>query len=102
VEKKKGRPGQSVNEGFLDTGSLSWSMLLASYFLELHSDEEQFFISLQSICEMLEVLLKEFKGMLPIEANKKRVQEEGPQELKKFEDNKFIDHVAGSKKSDPS
>lgn len=48
----KGKPGM----GFLDVGSVSWSMLLACYFLSLHDDRKSFYITLASIKEMLAVL----------------------------------------------
>ena len=53
-------------EGFLDIGSLSWSILLACYFLHLHDDNNEFCITFNSICDMLEVLDSEFGGMLPL------------------------------------
>ena len=52
---KKVLTGKGGNS-FLDVGSVSWSMLLACFFLTLHDDKKSFFISLESIKEMLGVL----------------------------------------------
>lgn len=52
---KKVLTGKCGNS-FLDVGSISWSMLLACFFLSLHDDRKSFFINLDSIKEMLNVL----------------------------------------------
>ena len=68
-------------EGFLDIGSVSWSLLLASFILSLHKGaapigkdnkgfiEEKYCITYESIVEMLEVLASEFGDMIPLETN---------------------------------
>jgi len=48
--KKKINCGKS---SFLDVGSLSWSMLLACFFLQLHDDRKSFHLSLDGVKEML-------------------------------------------------
>ncbi len=64
------------NDGFLDCGSLSWTMLLGAYILECHygsgpSDGEVAYCSdLQSIQEMVEVLYDEFQSMVPLVNNR--------------------------------
>lgn len=67
------------NDGFLDCGSVSWSILLAIFFLSLHkgqssvvdADEEsvnsKLCINFESCLEMLEVLTNEFGDMIPLE-----------------------------------
>ena len=51
---KKKKMGKSSD--FLDVGSVSWSMLLACFFLILHDDRKTFYINFEGIKEMLEVL----------------------------------------------
>ena len=51
---------------FLEVGSLSWSMLIAIYFLTLHDDSKDSCISFDSIQEMLDVLAAEFGDMIPL------------------------------------
>ena len=60
------------SDGFLDVGSVSWSLLLAIFILSLHKGaapvgtgdvavvEEKYYITYESILEMLEVLVTEF------------------------------------------
>lgn len=67
------------SEGFLDVGSVSWSLLLAAFILSLHKGaapvsspdavQEKYCITYESILEMLEVLVSEFGDMIPLESN---------------------------------
>jgi len=51
---------------FLEVGSISWSMLIAIYFLTLHDDSKDSCITFDSIQEMLDVLSDEFGDMIPL------------------------------------
>lgn len=66
----EGRPSAKklkAGEGdFLEVGSISWSMLMALYFLALHDDAKDSCVSFDSIQEMLEVLRQEFGDMIPL------------------------------------
>lgn len=55
------------NEGFLDIGSVSWSIMLAAFFLKLHDDDTSFCITFGGIIDILEVLKHEFGNMVPLE-----------------------------------
>ena len=82
TEKRK-QQGTSTSQGFLDVGSVSWSLLIAAYFLSLHkaggvstwidqpaqTQDLKFCMTFESILEMLEVLQKEFDGMVPLETS---------------------------------
>jgi hypothetical protein len=84
-----GKPGS----GFLDVGSVSWSMLISCYFLQLHDDRKSFFITLESIKEMLEVLKNEFKNFVPFETDSKILSQYAADDLQKIKDNLFIDLI---------
>ena len=72
-EKQEGNPSKRKNlnkvqtSAWLDTGSVSWSMLIAIHVLALHDDRKSFFITLDSIKEMLDVLKNEFNDYVPFE-----------------------------------
>jgi hypothetical protein len=53
---RKKLPGGKQGSAFLDVGSVSWSMLIAAYFLSLHDDRKHFYTTMESINEMLLVL----------------------------------------------
>lgn len=78
---------------FLDVGSVSWSILLACFFLQLHDDRKAFFISIDSIKEMLGVLKAEFKDFVPFENDPKMLEQNAAEELIKLKDNQFIDLI---------
>ena len=72
-----------TSDGFLDCGSVSWSLLLSIFFLSLHkgsshstkgedsnqivTKETKYCMNYQSCIEMLEVLAHEFGDMIPLE-----------------------------------
>ena len=67
-----------MNEGFLDIGTVSWSLLLSVYFLSLHKgaapafnieNSEKYCMNYESCMEMLQVLAHEFGDMIPLETN---------------------------------
>lgn len=75
-----GKRRKVTTDGFLDCGSVSWTLLLTIFFLSLHkgttssSEEagaatgsEKFCMTLESCQEMLEVLAHEFGDMIPLE-----------------------------------
>jgi hypothetical protein len=82
-DKKNRKLDANAAQGFLDVGSVSWSLLIAGYFLSLHKagnpgdgaplendiSDTRFCIAFESILEMLDVLNEEFSGMVPIETN---------------------------------
>ena len=63
----------------MDCGSVSWTFLLAIFFLSLHKadpsaaaaadGEEKFCMTYASCIEMLEVLAHEFGDMIPLETS---------------------------------
>ena len=66
INNKKRKIGKQ-GSAFLDIGSVSWSMLLATFFLTLHDDKKTFYITFDGIKEMLDVLKQEFKDFVPFE-----------------------------------
>ena len=78
---------------FLEIGSVSWSMLIALYFLTLHDDCKDACITFDSIHEMLDVLKQEFGDMLPLESNLEKLIQEGPYELQKFREHCFFELI---------
>ena len=65
-------------EGFLDIGTVSWSLFLAMYFLSLHKgstpvfsieSSERYCMDYEGCMEMLAVLSHEFGDMIPLETN---------------------------------
>ena len=70
---------KAMQEGFLDCGSVSWSFLLAIYFLSLHKanpsamaaadGEDKLCMTYAGCIEMLEVLAHEFGDMIPLETS---------------------------------
>jgi hypothetical protein len=78
VQAKKIKQGES---DFLEVGSVSWSILIALYFLTLHDDHSDSCITFESIQEILEVLKHEFGDMLPLVNNLEELIKLGPYEL---------------------
>ena len=79
-----------VTDGFLDCGSVSWSMLLSIFFLSLHkgsnsdegnSNSDKFCLTLESCIEMLEVLAHEFGDMIPLETQDHVLEANAPGSL---------------------
>ena len=66
MKKKLSKGGSSA---FLDVGSVSWSLLIAAYFLSLHDDRKSYFITYESLKDMLSVLKLEFKDFIPFETD---------------------------------
>lgn len=86
-----------TTDGFLDCGSVSWSLLLAIFFLSLHKggefvveDEEKFSMTYQSCLEMLEVLSHEFGDMIPLETSPHVLEASVPGALAKLRENSLI------------
>ena len=89
-EEQKGNKKVLTGKGgnsFLDVGSVSWSILLACFFLSLHDDRKNFFITLDSIKEMLTVLKQEFKDFVPFETDPKLLESHATDDLVKLKDN---------------
>ena len=86
------------NEGFLDVGSVSWSMLLACYFLSLHENTATYCITFDSIIEMLEVLKSEFGDYMPFECDHSLLNFSGPNDLQRFKESSFVEVIAGTDK----
>ena len=78
---------------WLDTGSVSWSMLIAIYVLALHDDRKSFFITLDSIKEMLDVLKNEFNEFVPFENDRKLLDLYVAGDLQKLKDSSYIDVI---------
>ena len=78
---------------FLEVGSVSWSMLLATYFLVLHDDRKNFYITYDSIKEMLDVLKGEFGEFVPFENDPKMLTEYAINDLVKLRDNGLIEVI---------
>ena len=79
-----------TTDGFLDCGSVSWSILLSIFFLSLHkgsiSDEalsksDKYCMTLESCIEMLEVLAHEFGDMIPLETQDHVLEASAPGSL---------------------
>ena len=90
-----GQKSKKVNTGksFLDVGSVSWSMLLSCYFLSLHDDRKTFYMTMESVKEMLQVLKIEFKDYVPFETEPKLLDLNAADDLIRFKDNQFIDII---------
>lgn len=86
----------NTNEGFLDIGSSSWSILLACYFLTLHDDNKEFCITFNSILDILEILDCEFGGMIPLVSSKDILQVQATYDLDKLRDNALIEVIEPS------
>ena len=85
--------GGKAGNSFLDVGSVSWSILIACFFLALHDERKNFYINLDSIKEMLNVLKAEFKEFVPFETDPKLLDAHASDELVKLKDNSFIDCI---------
>ena len=104
-EEQKGTKKVLTGKGgnsFLDVGSVSWSILLACFFLSLHDDRKNFFISLDSVKEMLSVLKQEFKDFVPFETDPKLLESHATDDLVKLKDNQFIECINASLSKDSS
>lgn len=93
VQAMKKKPPGRAGSAFLDVGSVSWSMLLACYFLSLHDDRKTFYMTLESVREMLQVLKQEFKDFVPFETDPKMIDMNASDDLVRFKDNQFIDLI---------
>jgi hypothetical protein len=60
---------KNEKQDFLIVGSVSWSLMLALYFLYLHNETKDFFYSFDSITDMLQVLNQQFGEIIPIVCN---------------------------------
>eukprot|EP00347_Sterkiella_histriomuscorum_P011553 403372017 len=98
---KKKKPNHNDSSAFLDTGSVSWSMIIAIYFLSLHDDRKSFYITMSSIVEMLEVLKNEFSDYMPFENDPKMLEQFSSGDLIKFKENSFIEIVESTVAKDP-
>jgi len=107
---KKRKIDNSV-QGFLDVGTVSWSILLAAYFLSLHKAgapaengaETRFCMEFSSIVEMLNVLSQEFDGMVPLETGSTYLGSQAPGSLIKLRQNSMIEVLSDGQQqnSDP-
>lgn len=68
-------------------------MILACYFLALHDDRKTFYITLESIREMLIVLKKEFADFVPFETDEKLLDLNAADDLMKLRENGFIEAI---------
>lgn len=66
---KKVLTSGTAGGAFLDVGSISWSLLLACFFLQLHDDRKTYYLIFDSMKEMLGVLKEEFKDFVPFETD---------------------------------
>jgi len=85
--KKKKLPGRQGGGAFLDVGSVSWSLLLATFFLALHDDRKSFYLTMDSIKEMLSVLKAEFKDFVPFEAEASALELYAADDLNRLKEN---------------
>ena len=74
-------------------GSVSWSILLACYFLHLHDDSKEFCIIFDSVKEMLQVLDSEFEGLMPFEIDQELLTMKGPSDLEELRNKELIDVI---------
>ena len=85
-----------TTDGFLDCGSVSWSLLLAIFMLSLHRSEvidegdQKFCMTYESCLEMLEVLASEFGDMIPLETGSHVLEATAPGALAKLRENSLI------------
>lgn len=92
-DEKSNKKIKSVESDFLEVGSVSWSMLMALYFLTLHDDSKDSCVTFDSIQEMLEVLKQEFGDMIPLVNDLENLIKHGPMELQKFRDYSFVEVI---------
>lgn len=78
---------------FLEVGSLSWSLMIALYFLALHDDIKNTCSTFESIQDMLNILTDEFGDMLPLITNLEELIKGAPYELQKLREHSFIELV---------
>jgi len=95
-----------TTDGFLDCGSVSWSLLLAIFFLSLHKGdvvdgEEKFCMTYESCLEMLEVLAHEFGDMIPLETGTHVLEATAPGAMAKLRENSLIQVLPQSLSADP-
>ena len=88
-----------ANDGFLEVGSVSWSVLLSIFFMSLHKNggvnedslsDEKLCMNCESCLEMLEVLTNEFGDMIPLETDPNVLEANCPGALVKLRENSFI------------
>lgn len=99
---KKVITGGQRGTQFLDVGSVSWSLLLAGYFLQLHDDRKTFYMTLDTMREMLLVLKQEFKDFIPFETDPDLLDKSAADELVKLKDNSFIEIIDSTVPKDPT
>lgn len=80
---------------FLEVGSLSWSLMIALYFLALHDDSKEQCATFESVQDMLNILTDEFGDMLPLITNLEELIKGAPYELQKLREHSFIELVDG-------
>jgi hypothetical protein len=101
-KRKKNAP-----DGFLDVGSVSWSILLAIFILSLHkgapagSLEEKYCITYEGVIEMLQVLVSEFGDMIPLESNQQVLDNSAAGCLSQLRENSLIETQAAAHQADP-
>ena len=98
LQAAKRRKIMKQGAAFLDIGSVSWSMLLATFFLTLHDDKKSFYLSFEGIKEMLEVLKQEFRDFVPFENDQQMLAENAANDLAKFKENQFIELIEQGEK----
>ena len=88
-----------ATEGFLDIGTVSWSLLLSTYFLSLHKgaapafsikNSEKYCMDYEGCMEMLQVLSHEFGDMIPLETNQDVMISQSPGALAQMRENSLI------------
>ena len=104
------RKQPKVDKDFLQVGTVSWSLLLSSYFLSLHVgypqeiDEEEaelYSIDYTGVIEMLEVLSNEFGDMVPLETNQETILREGKKVMEQFKDARIIRPIPNQQLAEP-
>lgn len=85
---------------FLAIGSTSWSLLFSCFVLTLYSDDPQFYLDFKGLLEMIEVLVQEFKGFIPIENDFRLLRQKGPTDLKLLLSQKLIEILDETGKKD--
>lgn len=81
---------KNEKQDFLIVGSVSWSLMLALYFLYLHNETKDFYYSFDSITDMLQVLNQQFGEIIPIVCNWEKLAYNAPFELQKFRESSII------------
>ena len=99
-----------MNEGFLDIGTVSWSLLLSVYFLSLHKGaapafniehSEKYCMNYESCMEMLQVLAHEFGDMIPLETNQDIMISQSAGALTQMRENSLIQCLPQANQNNP-